>query len=196
MPSTVSGAASRRETVQHARRRPRSVWSSDPPGQHRAQAAHDCGVENVVEEDPSGEANDGGLNQKCQRRVSQREIAIRHLAQSDAKARVQRVACVPEDGEMRILPQDHGGAGQKERGRCRKSRAGSRGLAAAGDSLRPAWTCAWALTCRFGNRCHGISLSFRQSWMARLARQAGARLSFPSSAGHHSKAPQAAVSVK
>jgi len=83
----------------------------DPPGQHRSQGADHCGVENVMEEYPSAEANEGGLNQKRERRVSQRKIPIRRLAQRDAEGCVQNVARIPKDREMRILPQDHGCAG-------------------------------------------------------------------------------------
>jgi hypothetical protein len=88
----------------------------DPPGQHGGQAADDGRIENVVEKNPSGEAHDGGLDEERERRVNQRKIAIGHLPKSDAKAGVQRVACVPQDGQMRVLPKNHGGAGQEERG--------------------------------------------------------------------------------
>jgi len=63
-----------------------------------------------MEEGPSAKTDKGGLNQKRERRVSQREIAIRRLPREMRKA-VSRCSSYPKGREMRILPQDHGCAG-------------------------------------------------------------------------------------
>jgi hypothetical protein len=61
--------------------------------------------------------NDGGLKKKRERRVSQRKIAIWELPQRNADARIQNVARVPKNREMRVLPEHNDGTGHKEQGR-------------------------------------------------------------------------------
>ncbi len=53
------------------RRAPAQRCERDPPREHRAQAADDCDVENVVKEDAAREADDRGLDEKRERRVRQ-----------------------------------------------------------------------------------------------------------------------------
>ncbi len=71
----------------------------------------------MVEEDAPPEPDENRLNQKRERRVSQREVAVRRLPQRDAEAAVQNVTRVPKHRQMRILPQDNGCAGQQETAR-------------------------------------------------------------------------------
>jgi hypothetical protein len=60
-----------------------------------------------MEEDPPGKPDDGCLNQKRERRMGEGEIAIRHLPQGDARGAVKNVAQVPQNGKVRVLPQNH-----------------------------------------------------------------------------------------
>jgi hypothetical protein len=61
----------------------------------------------------AGQAHDGGLDEQRQRRVDQRKIAVRHLAERDAPTGVEQVAEVPEDGDLGVLPEDEGGCGEE-----------------------------------------------------------------------------------
>jgi len=70
--------------------------------------------EDVVEVHAAGKAQDGGLEQKGQRRMDEGEVAVGMLAERDALAAVQQVAEVPEDGEAGVLPEDEGGGGEEE----------------------------------------------------------------------------------
>ncbi len=86
----------------------------DAPCEHCAEAAHDGCVQHVMKEDAAGEPDDGCLDEECERRVGEGEIAIGKLAVGDARGGVEYVAEVPEDGDVRILPEDDGGRGGEE----------------------------------------------------------------------------------
>ena len=69
-----------------------------------------------MEVDPAGKTNDGGLNQKREGCMRQGEIAIGHLPEGDTRGAVKNVAQVPKNGQMRVLPQNNSGCGQKQAG--------------------------------------------------------------------------------
>ena len=71
----------------------------------------------MVEEDTPAETNQSCLNQKRERRVRQREVAVRRLPERNAVTGIQNVTRVPKHREVRALPQDYGSAGQKETAR-------------------------------------------------------------------------------
>ena len=121
------------------RQRPRSGHTPaqrgkrDPPRQHRAEAAGDCNVENMVKKDPARQADDCGLHEKSERRVRQGKVAIGHLAESDALRGVEDIAEIEEHRDVRVLPKHHaGGRGKKRRSRepvaQRPARGGGFGL--------------------------------------------------------------------
>ena len=87
---------------------------SDAPGEHGGEGPGGGSVEDVVEVHAAGKAQDGGLEQKGQRRMDEGEVAVGMLAERDALAAVQQVAEVPEDGEAGVLPEDEGGGGEEE----------------------------------------------------------------------------------
>ncbi len=90
----------------------------DAPGEHGGEGSGSSGVEDLVEVDAAGEAEDGSLQQKCQRWVDEGEVAIGMLAERHAGAAIEQVAEVPDDGEAGVLPEHERGGGKKEqRGR-------------------------------------------------------------------------------
>ena len=67
-----------------------------------------------MEEEPAKEPDDCRLNQKRARRMNEGKIAIRHLPERDAQAGIEGIAYVPEDSNVRVLPENDGGTGKEE----------------------------------------------------------------------------------
>lgn len=69
-----------------------------------------------MEKDSPGKTDNSGLDKKGERRVGKREIAIRYLAERDARTAVENVAHIPEHGQMGVLPEDDCGRGAEQQG--------------------------------------------------------------------------------
>ncbi len=58
----------------------------------------------------AGQLDDCCLNQECHRRMREREIAVGNIAERDAIRILEGVAEIPQDREVRVLPNhDHPG---------------------------------------------------------------------------------------
>src|SRR5208337_2580197 len=88
------------------RQRPRGGYAPaqegerEPPRQHRAQAAGDGGIEDVVKKNAAGDADDGGLDEKGEGCVREGEVAVGNLAEGDALRGVEDVAEIEEDRDV------------------------------------------------------------------------------------------------
>jgi hypothetical protein len=88
----------------------------DAPREEGGETRFEGGAEDVRENGAAEDADDGGVQEKGERRVGEREVAVGELVERDAEAGVEEVAEVPEDGDAGVLPEGEGSGKEEERG--------------------------------------------------------------------------------